>query len=107
MKRFEDRLAKAHEIAEELRRVDEIVKRNAEKIVHGNTNCLAGMRCPECGSYEPFIIEVYGRAEVWDDGIEEITDTEWDSDYSCICKRCGCARSVHEFRDQGGNDAEG
>lgn len=54
-----------------------------------NSNCLHGLRCPQCGSDEPFSIEVRTTVLVWDDG----TDTpggghiEWDdlSRASCGC----------------------
>ena len=41
-----------------------------------NTNCLEGLRCPECGSYAPFGIGTFSSAVVYDDGIESTSDHE-------------------------------
>jgi hypothetical protein len=34
-----------------------------------NTNCLAGIRCPECGSEGPFVIEVTHQVVMGDEEI--------------------------------------
>jgi DNA-directed RNA polymerase subunit RPC12/RpoP len=66
-----------------------------------NVNCLRELRCPNCGSLEPFDIEVYGYARVWDDGIERTWNHEWDSDYGISCPACGTNGTVKEFENTG------
>ena len=64
-----------------------------------NTNCLEGMRCPRCGSYEPFTIYgVTGNAVVYDDGTEEVVGIEWKEDTECKCGRCEFDGLVREFK---------
>lgn len=55
-----------------------------------NDNCLDGMRCPSCGSEEPFRIEVVRMIDVWDSGTEEskFTNTEWGNDSYSECMTC-------------------
>ena len=62
-------------------------------------NCLEGMRCPNCGSYGPFLIEIKTTALVCDDGIEEYGDAEWDADSWCTCQECMDSRKVFRFRE--------
>jgi len=50
------------------------VKKRAER----NTNCLAGMACPKCGSLGPFYISV--------------------STLMCRCKACGEISQVGRFK---------
>lgn len=55
-----------------------------------NSNCLAGMRCPDCGSEGPFEIAVKALARMTDDGCETVEDIEWTdaSPVECVgCKR--------------------
>ena len=64
-----------------------------------NTNCLDGMRCPRCGSYEPFTIYgLTGNAVVYDEGTEEVTGIEWEDDAECKCGRCEFDGLVREFK---------
>jgi len=63
-----------------------------------NTNCLDGIRCPKCGSYEPFSIVVTTYCTVYDSGVEEHSDTEWDDDAYCRCVACDYAGTVADFR---------
>lgn len=51
-----------------------------------NTNCLGGLRCPKCGSWEPFYVDVRVTVLVWDDGGENTyDDQEWDDDSAIHC----------------------
>ncbi len=68
-----------------------------------NSNCLEGFRCPECGSYEPFDIEVNATITVYDNGHGDAEHTEWDENSSCICVECGRAGIVDDFT----SDSEG
>ena len=64
-----------------------------------NTNCLAGMRCPKCRSLGAFVIAVTASATVYDDGTDDITDVEWEGESGCVCKDCGHAATVNDFRE--------
>jgi len=63
----------------------------------GSTNCLAGFRCPDCGNFETFRIEVSAVATVTDDGIEITGDTEWNDASFCHCPECERDGVVREF----------
>lgn len=66
-----------------------------------NKNCLKGMRCPECGSYGPFLIEAKVTILIYDDGTEDDgTDTEWEDDSYCHCPECNHAGDVKEFTEE-------
>jgi len=62
-----------------------------------NTNCLTGMRCPTCGSLEPFTIYATCTVEVWDEGTDVGHDYEWDAMNYCRCHDCGLERTVDVF----------
>lgn len=63
-----------------------------------NTNCLEGLRCPDCGALEPFQISVRTIATVYDDGVHETADHEWDSNAPIRCVSCdGLWRTVAAF----------
>ena len=63
-----------------------------------NTNCLEGMRCPQCKALEPFDISVLCTAKVFDDGTEETHDMEWDDTNACSCPGCGHQGLVRDFK---------
>jgi DNA-directed RNA polymerase subunit RPC12/RpoP len=67
-----------------------------------NTNCLEGIRCPKCGSYEPFWITFTANMQVYDDGTGLDDDVAWDDESDIIC--CGCQHTgvVAEFRATAG-----
>ncbi len=62
-----------------------------------NKNCLADMACPECGSREPFTIEVTCFARTYDDGIEQTEDSDWSALSACACRNCGYDATVQHF----------
>jgi hypothetical protein len=66
-----------------------------------NVNCLEGMKCPECGSYEPFVLSVFAYTTMWDKGSESTTELEWDNDSYCKCVKCGHSNTVRNFDDSG------
>lgn len=73
---------------------------NELEIPVGNENCLSGMRCPKCGSFEPFSISGTACFKVWDDGSDEFTQgPEWDEDSVCSCS-CGYQGTVKDFQIQ-------
>jgi hypothetical protein len=61
-----------------------------------NEDCLDGMRCPSCGSYEPFYIDVQTTFTMFDDGGSEYQDLHWDDDSYCACS-CGKEGTVKDF----------
>lgn len=69
-----------------------------------NTNCLEGMRCPECGNEDKLLI----LAEVWvamtdegsdpfDDDLKLRGDIDYDNDSSCSCPQCGHEDELRKF----------
>lgn len=70
-----------------------------------NENCLAGMRCPKCGSFEPFYIMGVALFEVHDDGIEECLEPEWEDGSYCRCRECEFTGQVKDFEiEESGDD---
>lgn len=66
-----------------------------------NNNCLEGIRCPQCGSEEPFRIVVTTTVLMWDDGTDYDKmggETEWDEESYCECHACGKYGRVKDFR---------
>lgn len=63
-----------------------------------NTNCLAGMKCPQCGSLEPFRIETTTVMAWTDEGEGEYASPEWTDDSYCECLECDYQGSVADFR---------
>ena len=74
-------------------------KKKTTEVVSKNNNLLAGMCCPKCKCLGPFIIQASCVAEVWDEGVEETTDFEWEDEDGCWCKACGHEGIVHGFRE--------
>lgn len=65
----------------------------------GNTNVLEDFKCPQCGSYGNFQIEVSTVIEFSDDGAEDDgADKEWQEDSYCACCECHYAAAVKDFR---------
>jgi len=66
--------------------------------VPANTNCLEGIRCPECGQTDRF--EIVGTAvfDVTDDGTDNFHNVEWDNESSTCCPDCGHRGKLDEFR---------
>lgn len=63
-----------------------------------NENCLAGIRCLNCGSEGPFKIHCMSWFEVHDDGTEGHEEVEWHDGSSCLCIMCSCLSTVGENR---------
>ncbi len=62
-----------------------------------NTNCLAGMACPACGSQGPFDITGVSTFVMHDDGSESHSDIEFDDRSHCVCRVCGRTGTVGAF----------
>lgn len=67
-----------------------------------NENCLAGKRCPNCGSYGPFKIVALTKCVLFDSGTNDSNDgsVEFDEGSSANCCRCNYARKWGEFDDE-------
>ena len=68
-----------------------------------NTNCLEGMKCPECGSFGPFAIAAMVIVEVHDDGSHEYGSNEWEDDSCCSCVDCSHVGTVGTFTEGTGS----
>ena len=66
-----------------------------------NTNCLQGLRCPECDSEGPFYIECRSLFTVYDDGATEFSDLEWEDDAFIQCYSCEHEGKVKDFKLEG------
>jgi hypothetical protein len=66
----------------------------------GNTNCLAGMRCPKCKSERKFLIRCSALMAVTDEGTDYCGDaeTDWEDDSFCACCDCDMTGEVKDFR---------
>jgi DNA-directed RNA polymerase subunit RPC12/RpoP len=70
-----------------------------------NTNCLKGIRCPECGQEGKFEIQISAYIDVTDEGTGDLQSAiEWDKDSDIVCKECGHDGTVEEFTTT--NEAE-
>lgn len=65
-----------------------------------NTNCLAGMQCPECKSYGPFRISATSLFVMYDNGSDDYHDVEYDDGSYCDCPECDHAGIVHDFKTE-------
>ena len=64
-----------------------------------NTNCLAGIQCPECKSKGPFWITVETNVLMTDDGWSETSgdSDDWGSWSYIRCDECDEVGIVSEF----------
>ena len=62
-----------------------------------NTNILEGMQCPKCKSFGPFWIAASAMFLVYDDGVDEHTDTQWGKITYCQCANCEFAATARGF----------
>jgi hypothetical protein len=62
-----------------------------------NTNCLSGMRCPQCANEASLRIEARIVCAVTDDGSEPTGDHHWDDDSFCHCPDCEFEGKVKDF----------
>ena len=65
-----------------------------------NTNCLDGMRCPNCGQARSLNIEATVIVKVTDNGTDDTVDGwEWDDTSPCACSNCGHNATVAKFME--------
>src|SRR3972149_9275486 len=62
-----------------------------------NINALEGIRCPKCGNEGHFYIAGSAMFSVFDDGVGEYFDTEWDGGSYCRCANCGHEGILENF----------
>ena len=100
-----------HEYADPMRESAEWARSQYQKVrqkvldfmaggrVPTNTNGLEGMRCPKCGSNEPFEIAVEVVVKMFDEGSDpgEDGDQEWNEDSYCSCCACHFTGKVKDF----------
>jgi hypothetical protein len=66
-----------------------------------NTNCLEGVKCPQCGNEDEFRIAVTTMATVTDDGGEvEHGDMKWDDTSYAECTSCDKYGTLSDFKAQ-------
>lgn len=63
-----------------------------------NTNCLAGLSCPQCGQNDMLKIVGVSTFEVADDGTGNYNDVNWGDNSTCTCPSCGHSNIVAAFR---------
>jgi len=64
-----------------------------------NSNCLAGKRCPMCGSYGPLEVQVSMRVLLYDEGTEDADDgsVEYDDHADTTCYACRYEGKLRDF----------
>lgn len=62
-----------------------------------NTNCLEGIKCPDCGNEDTFRIAGTTIFTVTDEGTEDHGDVEWNDDSHAECAECGREGPLKEF----------
>jgi hypothetical protein len=67
-----------------------------------NQNCLANVKCPECGNEDHFYIDTSVLAYVTDDGadIADGSDMHWDHASMTRCPDCDRDGPISEFYTQ-------
>ncbi|MGP9796948.1 DUF5983 family protein [Halomonas sp. 86] len=64
------------------------------------SNSLSDFKCPSCGDHQAFEIVVTCRAVVYDDGVEETFEHEWDDNSLCVCKGCKFRGVVADYQGE-------
>ena len=67
----------------------------------GNTYCLKGMRCPQCGAREPFLIDATTTLTMWDAGPQGALldhNLVWGAESGCACINCDKEGIVWDFQ---------
>lgn len=67
--------------------------------VNPNVNCLAGKRCPKCGSYGPFEVVVSMKVLLCDNGSDDSEDgtIEYDDESPAACYSCHYEAKFGDF----------
>lgn len=63
-----------------------------------NTNCLEGVKCPQCGYEDDFRIKAEIMVFVTDEGTQdELGGYEWDKNAYCQCGSCDHEGILDDF----------
>ena len=62
-----------------------------------NSGCLEDMHCPNCGATEPFLIAATSWFRVFDDGVDDHNDVEWEATSKCACEAYDYFGTVADF----------
>jgi hypothetical protein len=62
-----------------------------------NTNCLANIKCPDCGNEESFRIAGTAIFTVTDNGTDDHGDIEWNDDSYAQCAGCQRHGTLKDF----------
>lgn len=62
------------------------------------TNCLAGLKCPKCSHTDGFKIEATCLATVFDDGVDDAVEYDWNEHSACQCRSCDYRGLVGDFQ---------
>lgn len=64
-----------------------------------NVNCLAGKRCPKCGSLGPLEVEVSMRVLLYDEGTDDADDSsiEFAAGSAAMCYACRYDGKLRDF----------
>jgi hypothetical protein len=64
-----------------------------------NVNCLAGKRCPKCGSFGPLEVQVSMRVLLYDEGTDDADDgsVEFDDGSAAMCYACQYEGKLRDF----------
>jgi hypothetical protein len=68
-----------------------------------NENCLAGVRCPDCGNTESFRVVALVWTVVGDDGAvldPEDMSMDYEPDSVAICRQCGKRAWWTDFHEE-------
>jgi hypothetical protein len=63
-----------------------------------NTNCLEGIRCPNCGQEDRFHINAVITCLVTDAGSEPVGDHYWDLTSFTYCPECEYQGTLKHFK---------
>jgi hypothetical protein len=75
------------------------MKEVSEPAKNPNVNCLAGKRCPSCGSYGPFEVVATMWVLLYDNGTDDSKrgSAEYDDNAQTECCECGHEGIFGEF----------
>lgn len=65
---------------------------------NGNSNCLEGYECPNCGWNDQLNIWVTTKIEMFDRGSGDHEDLDYDDNSHAECPNCGHGGALSLFR---------
>ena len=76
----------------------EIANSDDDRDRNGNSNCMRGLECPECGESEMVRVQVNTLMELFDNGHGDYFDCEWDEGSYMECSSCDYNGTAKDFR---------